>query len=155
MFNIKVSHLINIIKRKIFWWSLMLLLLVATVWLASNNQGYVLIVRSPYRFQFSFNFLLILIVLSFLAIHFLLRFIHFLRRLPANRRRKKEAQWLKDSNIALLEGMHALARGDLAKAETATKRAHHLIRNNELAALIEIILEQKKANESKQSILFK
>ena len=155
MFNIKVSHLINIIKRKIFWWSLMLLLLVATVWLASNNQGYVLIVRSPYRFQFSFNFLLILIVLSFLAIHFLLRFIHFLRRLPANRRRKKEAQWLKDSNTALLEGMHALATGDLSKAEAAAKRAHHLIRNNELAALIEIILEQKKANESKQSILFK
>ncbi len=48
----------------------MLLLLVTVVWLASNNQGYVLVVRSPYRFQFSFNFLLILIVLGFLAIHF-------------------------------------------------------------------------------------
>lgn len=132
----------------------MLLLLVTVVWLASNNQGYVLIVRSPYRFQFSFNFLLILIVLGFLAIHFFLRFVLFLRRLPANRRRKKEAQWLKDGNTALLEGMHALAEGDFAKAEAAAKRAHDLIQNTDLEKLIQTLGEQKKASESKQSALF-
>lgn len=144
----------RLIKRKFFWWSLMLLLLVTVVWLASNNQGYVLIVRSPYRFQFSFNFLLILIVLGFLAIHFFLRFVLFLRRLPANRRRKKEAQWLKDGNTALLEGMHALAEGDFAKAEAAAKRAHDLIQNTDLEKLIQTLGEQKKASESKQSALF-
>lgn len=132
----------------------MLLLLVTVVWLASNNQGYVLVVRSPYRFQFSFNFLLILIVLGFLAIHFFLRFVLFLRRLPANRRRKKEAQWLKDGNTALLEGMHALAEGDFAKAEAAAKRAHDLIQNTDLEKLIQTLGEQKKASESKQSALF-
>lgn len=144
----------RLIKRKFFWWSLMLLLLVTVVWLASNNQGYVLVVRSPYRFQFSFNFLLILIVLGFLAIHFFLRFVLFLRRLPANRRRKKEAQWLKDGNTALLEGMHALAEGDFAKAEAAAKRAHDLIQNTDLEKLIQTLGEQKKASESKQSALF-
>ena len=139
------------IKRKIFWWSLMLLVLVTIVWLASNNQGYVLIVRSPYRFQFSFNFLLILIVLGFLAIHFFLRFILFLRRLPANRRRKKEAQWLKDGNAELLEGMQALAEGDYVKAEASAKRAHDLIQNTDLEKLIQTLADQK----NKQSILFK
>lgn len=149
MFNFKI--LMSTLKRKVFWWSLMLLLLVTIVWLASNNQGYVLIVRSPYRFQFSFNFLLILIVLGFLAIHFFLRFILFLRRLPANRRRKKEAQWLKDGNAALLEGMHALAEGDYAKAEASAKRAHDLIKNTDLEKLIQTLADQK----NKQSILFK
>lgn len=150
----KSKRLIQLIKRKLFWSILMLLLLVGIIWLASNNQGYVLIVRAPYRFQFSFNFLLILIVLGFLIIHFCLRFILFLRRLPVNRLRKKEALWLKAANTALLEGMQALTEGDFEKAEGAAKRAHHLIRNTELETLITTISEQKKARESKQSILF-
>ncbi len=121
----------------------MFLLLVSVVWLASNNQGYVLIVRSPYRLQFSFNFLLILIVLGFLSLHYCLRFVHFLRRLPANRRSKKESQRLKASNEALLEGLHALADGDFEKAEAATKRAHELIHDANLEALIETIASEK------------
>ncbi|MEO7345125.1 MAG: heme biosynthesis HemY N-terminal domain-containing protein [Methylotenera sp.] len=145
VFSTKLLRLVHFMKRKVFWWSLMLLLLVAVVWLASNNQGYVLIVRSPYRFQFSFNFLLILIVLSFLAIHFFLRFVLFLRRLPANRRRKKEAQWLKSGNAALIEGMQALTEGDIEKAETAAKRAHELIQNTELEMLIQTLKQKKLA----------
>ncbi len=148
---LKSMRLMQLIKRKLFWSVLMLLLLVSIVWLASNNQGYVLIVRAPYRFQFSFNFLLILIVLGFLAIHFCLRFVLFLRRLPANRLRKKEARWLKAGNVALLEGMHALAEGDFDKAEAAAKRAHELIQNTDLETLIKNLAEQK----NKQSILFK
>ncbi len=73
--------------RKLLWWLLMFVLLVSGVWLASNNQGYVLIVRSPYRVQFSFNFSLIVMVLAFLAMHYSLRLVNYLRRLPANRRK--------------------------------------------------------------------
>lgn len=140
---LKSRRLMHFIKRKFFWSMFMLLLLVSIIWLASNNQGYVLIVRAPYRFQFSFNFLLILIVLGFLAIHFFLRFVLFLRRIPTNRRRKKEALWLKAGNAALLEGMQALTNDDLEKAEAAAKRAHELIQNAELEKLIQT-LEQKK-----------
>lgn len=129
----------------------MFLLLVGAVWLASNNQGYVLIVRSPYRLQFSFNFLLILIVLSFLGLHYCLRFVHYLRRLPAYRRNKKESQRLKAGNAALLEGMHALAEGDLKKAEAAAKRAHDLIQNTDLEKLIQTLATQNK----QQGNLFK
>ncbi|HYN53366.1 MAG TPA: heme biosynthesis HemY N-terminal domain-containing protein [Methylotenera sp.] len=152
---LKSMRLMHFIKRKFFWSMFMLLLLVSIIWLASNNHGYVLIVRAPYRFQFSFNFLLILIVLGFLAIHFFLRFVLFLRRIPANRLRKKEALWLKAGNAALIEGMQALTEGDIAKAEAATKRAHELIQNAELEKLTHTLAEQKKASETKQSILFK
>jgi uncharacterized protein HemY len=139
------------IKRKIFWWLLMALLLVVVVWIASNNQGYVLIVRPPFRLQFSFNFLLILIVLGFLLLHYFLRFVHFLRFLPANRRNKQEAQRLKASNDWLLEGMHALAEGDFESAETAIKNAHDLIQNADHEKLLTALALEK----NKQGFLFK
>ena len=139
------------IKRKLFWWLLMLLLLVSVVWLAGNNEGYVLIVRPPYRLQFSFNFLLILIVLGFLLLHYFLRFVHFLRFLPANRRSKQEARRLKASNDALLEGMQALAEGDFESAEVAVKHAHDLIQNADHEKLMAALASER----NKQGFLFK
>lgn len=131
------------LRRHILWWLLMLVLLVTIVWLSSNNEGYVLIVRSPYRLQFSFNFFLILMVLSFLAVHYCLRLVHFFRLLPAKKRNKKDAQRLKDGNAALLEGMQALAEGDIAKAEAAAQRAHTLIRSEDLEILMRALNEKK------------
>lgn len=129
----------------------MFFLLVSIVWFASNNAGYVLIVRPPYRLQFSFNFLLILIVLGFLGLHYCLRFVHYLRRLPVNRRSKLEAQRLQASNAALLEGMHALAEGDFASAEIAVKHAHDLIQNADHEKLMAALAAEK----DKQGFLFK
>jgi uncharacterized protein HemY len=137
------------LRRRILWWVLMFVLLVTIVWLASNNEGYVLIVRSPYRLQFSFNFFLILMVMSFLAAHYCLRLVHFFRRLPANRRNKKDSQRLKDGNAALLEGMHALAVGDIAKAEAAAQRAHGLIRSEDLQLLMSALNEKKQKSETR------
>ena len=135
------------LKRRLFWWLLLFLLLVGSVWLAGNNQGYVLVVRAPYRVQFSFNFFLAVMVLSFLAMHYCLRFVHFLRRLPANRRSKKEAMRLKAGNSALLEGMHALAEGDFEKAAYAAKRAQVLIQNSDLEILISSLSRQRSKPE--------
>ena len=139
------------IKRKIFWWLLMFFLLVALVWITSNNQGYVLIVRPPFRLQFSFNFLLVLIVLGFLLLHYFLRFLHFLRFLPANRRNKQEAQRLKASNDSLLIGMQALADGDFASAEAAIQHAHDLVQNADHEKLMSALASEK----NKQGFLFK
>lgn len=134
--------------RKLLWWLLMFVLLVGAVWLVSNNQGYVLIVRSPYRVQFSFNFLLVVIVLGFLATHYCLRFVHYLRRLPASKRSKKETQRLIASNAALLDGMHALADGDFEKAEVAVKRAHELIQNAGHEKLLETLAAEKNKQDA-------
>lgn len=138
-------------KRNFFWWLLMFALLVCMVWFASHNEGYVLIVRPPYRLQFSFNFLLILIVLGFLALHYCLRFFLFLRRWPANKRSKQETQRLKASNAALLEGLHAIAEGDFAGAEIAVKHAHDLIQNSDHEKLMAALAAEK----NKQGFLFK
>jgi HemY protein len=138
------------IKRKIFWWLLMCMLLILIIWLIGNNQGYVLIVRSPYRIQVSFNFLLALFVLCFLGLHYSLRFLHFLRRLPLIRYNRKEALRLKAGNAALLEGMHALAEGDFEKAEHAAKLAQTLVQNNDLEKLIQTLAKEK----NKQGALF-
>ena len=126
-------------------------LLVGIVWFASNNLGYVLIVRPPYRLQFSFNFLLVLMVLGFLAMHYILRFLLFLRRLPANRRSKQEAQRLEASNTALVEAIHAVAEGDFASAETAVKHAHDLIQSADHEKLIAALAREK----NRQGHLFK
>lgn len=137
-------------KRHIIWWIVMPLLLVALVWLVSNNQGYVLIVRPPYRIQISFNFFLALFVAICLAVHYALRIVHFLRWLPLKRRSKKEALKLKAGNAALLEGMHALAEGDIDKAEAAAKLAHDLIQNSDLEKLVQALASAR----NKQGSLF-
>ena len=139
------------IKRRIFWWVLMFFLLALAIWLISNNQGYVLIVRSPYRIQVSFNFMLALFVICFLGLHYSLRFVHFLRRLPLIRRNKKEALRLKAGNAALLQGMHALAEGDFEKAEKAAKLAQELIQNSDLEKLVQTLVTER----NKQGLLFK
>ncbi len=139
------------IKRRILWWLLMPLLLVSLVWLISNNEGYVLIVRTPYRVQISFNFLLLVFVVCFLGLHYSLRFVNFLRWLPLKRRSKKETMKLKAGNAALLEGMHALAEGDFEKAEASAKLAQELIDNSDLEKLIQALTDAK----NKQGLLFK
>ena len=125
----------------------MVLALILIVVLASNNEGYILIVRSPYRVQFSFNFFLIFVVISFLFVHYCLRLVHFFRRVPASKRSKKESQRLQESNEALLEGLHALADGDYIQAEAATKRAHDLIHDANLEKLIQTIAVEKQKQE--------
>jgi len=136
------------IKHKILWWLLMFLLLVGVVWLISNDQGYVLIVRSPYRVQISFNFLLVVFVLIFLGLHYSLRFVHFLRRMPSSKRSRKASLRLKAGNAALLEGMHALAEGDFEKAEAAAKLAQDLIQNSDLEKLVQTISNAKNRQDS-------
>jgi len=137
-------------KRDILWWICMLLLAVSVVWLLSSDQGYVLIVRNPYRIQISFNFLLVAIVLMFIGLHYSLRLVHFLRRIPSKKRSRQETLKLKAGNAALLEGMHALAEGDIEKAEISAKLAHDLIQNSDLEKLIQALATAK----NKQGALF-
>lgn len=128
----------------------MLCVAAGLVLLLINNQGYVLIVRNPYRIQVSFNFLLMVFVLMFIGLHYFLRLVHFLRHMPSKKRSRQETLRLKAGNAALLEGMHALAEGDIEKAEAAAKLAHDLIQNSDLEKLIQALATAK----NKQGALF-
>ncbi len=117
------------LKRKIFWTLGLFLLLGLTIWLLSHNQGYVLIVRAPYRIQFSFNFLLFLIVLIFVTIHYGLRLLHFLRLFPENWRKLQSQKRLQESHTALVETVDALMKEDYLLAEQTVKLANRLHEN--------------------------
>lgn len=93
--------------RWLLWFMVILGLAIAASLLVEANQGYVLIVRPPYRLEISLNFLLVLIVLAFASLHLILRFIHYIRRLPANVRAHRETQRLKLSHAALLEKLNS------------------------------------------------
>lgn len=131
-------------------WAISLLFIIAfTIGIAliiTDDAGYVLIVKPPYRYELSLSFLLIVILVSFLLLHLCLRFITYIQKLPASARAYKEAQRLKDGNTALLEGMHALAIGDVESAKKAAERAQQLIKNEDLGKLIRAIdmPQQKK-----------
>lgn len=144
-----MNHIVN--KRKLIWWVATLAVLIVVIWLTGNNQGYVLIVRSPYRIQISFNFLLALFVISLFGMHYCLRLLRFLRNYPENKQIRKDTLALKASNAALLEAMHALADGDLDSAKSSVQLAQQLTNN----ANIEPLIQKLATEKNKQGTLFR
>lgn len=143
-----MNRIVN--KRKLLWWASTIAILIGIIWLAGNNHGYVLIIRSPYRIQISFNFLLAVFVISLFGLHYCLRLLHFLRRYPENKQIKKNALSLKASNAALLEAMNALADGDEDSAKSSLLLAQQLTKNNN----IEHLIQKLSTGKSKQGALF-
>lgn len=142
------------VRNFIFTWGLLLSLVLLLLWL-TKNHGYVLIMHEPYRVQFSFNFLLLLLFFGAVMVFYLARGLMFLRRLPANKRNKKAAAQLQASNEVLLKGMQALADGDYDTAEIATKRAAVLIENVHQEMALEKLLEKLTTEKNKQADMFK
>ena len=122
--------------RWLFWLLLILALAIGVSLLAGNNDGYVLLVRSPYRVELSLNFLIILIMLGFILLHLALRFANYTRHLPANVRAYKEAQRLKHGHAALLRALHAMVEGRYGVAEKAAAQALEFGEDASLSALI-------------------
>lgn len=122
--------------RLLFWLLLILAFAVGVGLLANSNEGYVLIVRPPYRLELSLNLLLVLVVLAFLLLHLGLGFINYTRRLPASIRAYKEQRRIKRGHAALLESLHAIVEGRYAVAQKNAIRAFELGEDAELSALI-------------------
>lgn len=122
--------------RWLIWILLTLALAIGVSMVLGNNEGYVLIVRQPYRLELSLNFLLILIVLMFASLHLMLRLMHYIQRLPASVRTYKEGKRLKDGHAALLTSLHAITEGHYAAAEKSAARALELGEDPALSALI-------------------
>lgn len=122
--------------RWLFWILLTLALAIGVSMVLGNNEGYVLIVRQPYRLELSLNFLLVLIVLAFVSLHLMLRLMHYIQRLPSSVRSYKETKRLQDGHAALLQSLHAITEGHYAAAEKAAARALDLGEDPALSALI-------------------
>lgn len=122
--------------RWLLWFLLILLIAIGLSLIASNNEGYVLIVRPPYRLELSFNLLILLIVLAFIAMHLLLRMVNYARQLPASVKAYKENQRLRDGRAALVEALHALVDGRYQLAEKSAAKALELGEDAGLSALV-------------------
>ncbi|HZV98039.1 MAG TPA: heme biosynthesis protein HemY [Methylophilaceae bacterium] len=136
--------------RWLFWILLILALAVGVSLLAGSNEGYVLIVRPPYRLELSLNFLIVLIVLSFVLLHLGLRLINYTRRLPASVRAYKQNERLKQGHAALLESMHAMVEGRYAAAQKASAKALELGEDAGLSALIAARAAHKLKHKSQR-----
>jgi HemY protein len=115
-----------------------------------SNDGYVLLVQPPYRIELSLNLLVILLVLAFATMHGVLRLVQYSLRLPQTVRDYKLAQRQKEAHAALLTGLHALAEGRYAKAETAAAHALELGEDAGLSALIAARAAQKMKHAEKR-----
>ncbi|HEY8354247.1 MAG TPA: heme biosynthesis HemY N-terminal domain-containing protein [Methylophilaceae bacterium] len=119
-------------------WRFLLVLLVAIglSLFAGNNEGYVLIVRPPYRLELSFNLLVFLILFVFLVLHFLLRMLNYARQLPASVKEYKERRRQEEGRQALVDALHALVDGRYAQAEKSAAKALDLGEDAGLSALV-------------------
>lgn len=136
--------------RWLLWVLLILALAIGVSLLASSNEGYVLIVRPPYRLEISLNFLLILVAGLFVLLHLSLRLMHYTRRLPASVREYKERQRLKNGHIALVESLHALVEGRYSVAQKSASKALDLGEDAGLSALIAARASHKLKQKSQR-----
>lgn len=122
--------------RWLFWVLVIVLVAIAISLFAGIDNGYVLIVRPPYRLELSANLLLVLIVLSFFSLHYALRFYRFARKLPSHVKHYREQQRQTQGQAALLEGLHYLIDGQYQLAERHAARALQLGYSIGLSALV-------------------
>ncbi len=134
---------------RILLWLLALFALAVGVSMAFGyNEGYVLIVLSPWRVELSLNLFLVLGVGGFLFGHLLLRLVSHTLRLPQavrafreRKRKDKAARALREAVQQLFEGRygHALKNAALSHAAgeapalsaLVAARAAHFLRDTE------------------------
>lgn len=131
------------LKKQLIWWLIVLILGAITFWLIADPQGYVILVRSPYRIQFSFNFLLVFILFGLFAFYYALVLLQFLKRMPAKRRNDQEIKQLRNSQSSLIASITAMANDDLEGAEKAALKAKTLQNDASLDQMIALINDKK------------
>jgi HemY protein len=136
--------------RWLLWFLLILLVAIGLSLFASNNEGYVLIVRPPYRLELSFNLLILLIILSFFSLHLLLRMLNYARQLPASVKEYKERRRQREGRAALVEALHALVDGRYALAEKSAAKALDLGEDAGLSALVAARAAHKAKRKSQR-----
>ena len=124
--------------RWLFWFLLIIATAVGLSLLASSDHGYVLLVRPPYRVEFSLNFLVVAVLLLFVLFHLILRLIHYTQRLPSDVRAYKQTKRLQAAHASLIEALQKEAEGEYKTAETAALQAFELGEDANITLLIAV-----------------
>ncbi|MBT0963940.1 heme biosynthesis HemY N-terminal domain-containing protein [Denitromonas iodatirespirans] len=122
--------------RGLLWLIALFAAAVGVAVLARANDGYALLVLSPYRVQISLNLLVLALLATFLAAYFVLRVITRAVRLPGQvvayrgRRRKEK------SAVALREALRLHLEGRYSQALKQAKKAYDQADDDGVAALM-------------------
>lgn len=136
------------IKRQLFWWVILAILIIVGLSFLGDEHGHVMIVRHPYRVQLSFNLLLVIIALSFLVFYYLMRLFGVVRRMPDKWQTKKSIKKLSQQQALLVEGAQALIDEDADKAKKLLQKANKQSEGESITQLIEAL--EQKTNPPKQ-----
>lgn len=136
------------IKRQLFWWVILAILLIVGLTFLGDEHGHVMILRHPYRVQLSFNLLLVIIALSFLVFYYLMRLLGVIKRMPEKWQTKRSIKQLTHQQNLLVEGAQALIDEDADKAKKLLKKANKQSDGEAITKLIEAL--EQKTNQPKQ-----
>jgi HemY protein len=129
--------------KTLIWLVGIVALAVAFTLAARYNTGYLLLVRPPYRVEFSLNFLIVLLVAVFAAGYALVRLVSTTLRLPRQVRDYRLARHKEKAQATLIEALKEYFAGRYSRAEQAAAAALDLGEHPGLA----VVLAARAAHE--------
>jgi HemY protein len=107
--------------RSVLWFMALFGIAVASALFAGNNHSTVTVFWSPYRVDLSLNLVLLLIAGSFVILHFALRALSGLLKIPLQARQWRLLQKERAMHSALLESLSHLVAGRFVRARKAAE----------------------------------
>lgn len=107
--------------RAALWLMALFAIAVASALFAGNNQGTVTFFWSPYRLDLSLNLVLLLLAASFVTLHYALRALSALFRLPQQARRWRLQQKERAIQTTMLDALSHLVSGRFLRARKAAE----------------------------------
>ena len=105
--------------RSVFWLLGLAALAVALALLVGHNRAVVSLFWPPYRFDISFNFVLLCLVLGFVLLYLAMRAVAMLRELPRQARRWRSLQMERSAVAAVMDALAHQLAGRFVRAQSA------------------------------------
>ncbi|MFU2485853.1 heme biosynthesis HemY N-terminal domain-containing protein [Thauera sp. WH-1] len=122
--------------RALIWLIGIFALAVGVAMVAGVNDGYVLVVLSPWRAQISLNLFIVLLVAAVLLIHLLLRLISRTLSLPTRVANWRDRRRRQKADRSLHAAINALFEGRFAQSLKSASTAYTASEGSSMAALV-------------------
>jgi HemY protein len=122
--------------RALIWLIGIFALAVGVAMIAGVNDGYVLVVLSPWRAQISLNLFIVLLVAGVLLIHLLLRVLTRTLALPSRVSQWRDRRRREKADKALHGAINALFEGRFAQSLKSASTAYTAGEGSSMAALV-------------------
>src|SRR3990167_3937185 len=107
--------------RIVLWFMALFGIAVASALFAGNNHSTVTVFWAPYRVDLSLNLVLLLLTAGFVVLHFALRALSGLLRIPLQAKRWRLLQKERSIDSALLDSLSHLYAGRFVRARKAAE----------------------------------